>query len=227
MIISWLPLDNTLIAPSQALAAPGNLSLNSKVPGQPSGAFVYDKVIRVIRLTSTQDVSAINFTVTGIGTEVDANGNPTGVVRFMNDEVIQGPTNVLPRSSARIYQQIISISADAPVANISVGSGASGITDFVFLNYKSVYGAANCSIQFVDFVNISATGYVSLNKPQMINYNAGNLASSPFMANEFIASTQVNTFKSVPKPSAVCWLSIKDTTTDSINFTVLEQGVYP
>jgi len=228
-VISWLPINATLIANSQSLAAAGNLLLNSSVPGQPTGPFIYDKVIRQVQLTTTGDESGVQFTITGIGSPtVDGHGldNPTQVVGLIS-EMVTGPTNVLPTNSNNIYQQVISISANNAVGNISVGSGPSGITDFVFLDYNSVVGQANCSIQFLNRVTISAIGYNSLNKPQFIDINSGNLISSPFLANEFIASTHVNTFQQIPIPSAVVWLNIQNTTTDSINFTVLQQGVFP
>lgn len=225
-IISWLPLDNELIAPSQSLAAAGNLILNSSVQGQPQGAFIYDKVIRQVQLTTTGDESGVVFTITGIGSPVDADGNPTDVVSLISEDV-NGPTNVLPTDSGNIYQQIISIESDGIVGNIAAGSGPNGITDFVFLNYNSVFGDTNCGIQILNFANISFAGYNSLNKPQIPDINTGNLINSPFLANEFIASAQQSTFSSVPIPSAVVWLSIKDTDTDSLNFTVLQQGISP
>lgn len=225
-LISWLPINFTLIAPSQSLGAAGNLILNSSVTGQPKGAFIYDKVIRQILLTTTGDESAVNFTITGIGSPVDVNGNPTQAVSLIQ-ETVAGPTAVAPRSSANIYQQIISISANGAVANISVGSGHNGITDFVFLNYNSVFGNANCTFNFLNINTISATGYVSLNKPQVPNINTGNLINSIFYAHEFIANTTLNTFSEIPTPCAVVWLTISNTTTDSLNFTVLQQGVYP
>lgn len=226
-VISWLPINNTLIADSQSTTAAGNLALNSKVPTQPKGAFIYDKVIRKIRLTTTGNESGTQYTITGIGSPVDGNGNPTQPVSLITEGPFAGPTNVLPKNSDNIYQQIISIFANAAVGNISVGSGASGITDFVFLDHNTVFGAANCSIQFLNRATISAIGYNSLNKPQVPDINFGNLVTSPFLATQFIASTFANTFQQIPTPCSVVWLSISNTTTDSLNFTVLQQGVYP
>lgn len=226
-VISWLPLNETLIAPHQSLAAAGNLQLNSSVPGLPQGAFIYDKVIRNVRLETTGDESAVNFTITGIGSPVDANGNPTQVMSLITEGPFAGPTSLVSIDSSNIYQQIISISADDAVNDISVSSGPDGITDFVFLNYNSVFGDANCSIEFVNGTGISAEGYVSLNKPQIPDQNSGNLINSPFFSHEFIASTTDDTFNNIPTPVSVVWLSIKDTSTDSINFTVLQQGVFP
>lgn len=225
-VISWLPINTELIAPGQSLSAEGNLVLNSSVPTQPKGPFIYDEVIRQVQLTTTGDESGVQFTITGIGSEVDTNGNPTEVIKLIS-EVVTGPTNVLPTNSSNIYKQVISISANDAVGNISVGSGANGITDFVFLDYNKSFGQANSAIQFIDTVNIMATSYISLNKPQYIDINFGNLKSSPFLAIEDIPETQEDTFTALPMPISVVWLSIKDTTTDSLYFTVLQQGVYP
>jgi hypothetical protein len=225
-VISWLPINTELIAYSQSVEADSNLALNSSVPGQPKGEFIYDKVIRQVQLTSTGDESAVQFTITGIGSPVDANGNPTQVVSLIS-EVVSGPTNVLPTNSVNIYQKVISISPNADVDNISAGSGPNGITDFIFLDYNKTNGQANVSIQFISPTTISATGYVSLNKPQEIDINYGNLLSSPFLAIEVINTTSEDTFIELPMPLAVVWLSVSETDADSLNFTVLQQGVYP
>lgn len=226
-IISWLPINATLIAPSQALAVAGNLQLNSSIPGQPQGAFIYDKVIRQVRLISTGN-TAVTFTITGIGSPVDANGNPTQVVSLISEDIVALVANTA-KNSVNIYQKVISISASAAVANISAGSGPNGITDFVFLNTNSVIGFTNCAIQFLNFATIAATGYISLNKPQIIDQNAGNLITSPFLAYEFIAFStgHANIFTQIPIPISIVWLNVETTTTDSLNFTVLQQGVYP
>lgn len=227
-IITWLPINPTLIAPTQALAAAGNLQLNSKVPTLPNGSFIYDKVIRQVRLISTGN-TGITFTITGIGSPTvngDGTGNPTQVVGLISENIVALAANT-PKNSVNIYQQVISITASAAVPNISAGSGPSGITDFVFLNTNSAIGLAKCSLQFLNRVTMDATAYISLNKPQIIDQNAGNLIDSPFLAGEFIASGHVNTITTIPTPSSVVWLSVVTTTTDSLNFTVLQQGVYP
>lgn len=225
-VITWLPLNTTLIAPSQSLIATGNLVLNSKVPGQPQGAFIYDKVIRQVQLTSTADESGVTFTITGIGSPVDGNGNPTQVVGLITENVT-GPTSILPTNSANIYQQVISISANGPVTNISAGSGPNGISDFVFLETNTAVGNANFSLQFLNFAAISVSVYTSLNKPQIPDMNAGNLINSPFLATELQTPIQHATFNSLPIPLSVVWANVTATTTDSVVFTVLQQGINP
>lgn len=226
-VISWLPIDTELIADAQSVEADANLVLNSSVPGLPKGAFIYDKVIRQVQLTSTGDESAVNFTITGIGSPVDANGNPTQVVSLIS-EVLTGPTAVLPTNSVNIYQQVISISADDDVTDISVGSGPNGITDFVFFDYNRLVCQGSISIEFIGQTTISATGYTSLNKPQEIDINQGNLISypsTPFLIHEIIASTTTNVLTPLQLPLAVVWLSVDATSTDSLNLTVLQQGI--
>lgn len=229
-VISWLPLNPTLIAPTQALTAAGNLQLNSRVTNLPQGNFIYDKVIRRVSLVSTGNTAA-TFTITGIGSPTvngDGTGNPTQVLGLIDPpETIVGLVANIPKYSVNIYSQIISISVSAPIANISAGSGPDGITDFVFLNTNSVIGLAKCSLQFLNNATMTATAYISLNKPQIIDQNAGNLINSPFLDSEFIASGNVNTITTIPTPCSVVWLSVETTTVDSLNFTVLQQGVYP
>src|SRR5882762_1474635 len=161
-IISWLPLNPTLIAPTQTLAAAGNLQLNSRVTGLPQGPFIYDKVIRQVSLLSTGN-TAVTFTITGIGSPTingDGTGNPTQVVGLISENIVALVANT-PKYSVNIYQQIISITASAAVPNISSGSGPAGITDFVFLNTNSSIGLAKCSLQFLNNATMMATAYIS------------------------------------------------------------------
>ncbi len=225
-LISWLPIDTTLIAPLQDLAAAGNLVLNSKVLGQPQGPFIYDKVIRSVSLTSANDLHLVNFTITGIGSPVDANGNPTQVLGLVSD-VIAGP-NANSVSTPKIYSQIISISSDSAALGVSAGSGPAGITDYVFLDYNRTMFQSSVQLQFNPRTTATVTVYESLTKPQIIDINKGNLVNiEPIPAFELLApitNVTTNQIGILRSPVSIAWANIKTATTDLINFTVLQQG---
>lgn len=238
IVIPWLPINTTLIAPLQTLAAPGNLALNSKVPGLPQGPFIYDRVIRDISLTSIHDLSGVNFTITGIGSPVDADINPTQVLGIIS-ETISGPLGTgVPVSvdSGNIYSQIISITADAPANGISAGSGPNGITDYVFLDYNRTIFQTSVQLQFNPRTTATVTVFESLTKPQTIDINAGNLVNVPAVtgglainSSAFAVSALTNAttkqLGTLLSPVAITWAAINASTTDSITFTVLQQGV--
>lgn len=239
IIIPWLPINTTLIAPLQTLAAAGSLALNSKVPGLPQGPFIYDRVIRDISLTSSNDLHLVNFTITGIGSPVDADINPTQVLGLIS-ETIAGPLGTgVPVSvdSANIYSQIISITADAPAAGISAGSGPNGITDYVFLDYNRTIFQTSVQLQFNPRTTASVTVFESLTKPQTIDINAGNLInvppvtgglavnSSAFPVSVALTGATTKQLGVLISPVAITWAAINASSTDSITFTVLQQGV--
>lgn len=227
-IISWLPIKSTLIAPSQSLAAAGNLVLNSKVPGQPQGAFIYDKVIRQVRLTSTANENGVAFTIRGIGTPIDpVTKNPTDVLKFITEIIPNGPNIGAPVDSVNIFSQIISISANNVVVNISVGSGPAGITDYVFLDYNRTMFQAAAQLQFNPRTTATVTVYQSLSKPQIIDINAGNLIDIKPIPEFLVTALNVTTdqLEILKSPVALTWATVIASTTDLINFTVLQQGI--
>lgn len=226
--ISWLPANNTLIAPLQTLVAAGNLSLNSKVPGQPNGSFIFDKVIRDITLISANDLRLVNFTITGIGTPVDANINPTQTLGLIS-EVRAGPNGAAnPVDSVNIYSKIISISADAPAAGISVGSGPNGITDYVFLDYNKSIFQTSVQLQFNPRATATVTVYQSLTNPQSIDINAGNLINvqpiPSFPVSILLTNATTNQLGILLSPVSIAWATVNASSTDLINFTTLQQG---
>lgn len=226
-VIPWLPVDPILVAPLQSLAAPGNLILNSRVTGQPQGNFIYDRVIRKVSLTSTNNLSGVNFTIKGIGSPVDApNQNPIEALGIVS-ETIGGPNNNTVNTD-NIYSQVISISADSPANGISAGSGPSGITDYVFLDYNRTIFQTAVQLQFVHHDSGTVTVYQSLTKPYMIDINYGNLIGvQPIPAFEVSGALKdaiTDQIGILLSPVALTWANIKDANTDVINFTVLQQG---
>jgi len=77
--------------------------------------FVFDKLARSITVTSSDDLSAVNITITG----TDLWGN-------VQSEVLVGPTAAATVTSAKQYRTITNIAASADLTNFSIGTGATG-----------------------------------------------------------------------------------------------------
>src|SRR5574338_706468 len=133
IVIPWLPTtgNSEVIASEQDTTAAGQaLVLNSNVPSLPHGPYIYDRVIRKVRITRTNNPGVVNVTITGIGSPVDGNGNPTQVIGNISETL--ATVNDGTADSVNIYSQITSITTSAAVTGISAGFGPSGISDYIF-----------------------------------------------------------------------------------------------
>lgn len=241
-VIRWLPgSSNTEAIATSAnnlLGAnvAGNLVLNSSVPGFSQGSFIYDKVIRNISLASAQNLSGRSFTISGIGSPVDGDGNPTQVLAPIIETPITGPnTNTV--YSANVYSQINSISytSNATPGSIKVGFGNFGITDYVFLDYNRIMFATSLQVQFITVNTSTVSVYQSLNKPQSPNIQYGNLDNFQPIPAFNVASfdeVAIKTFGYLTSPASIVWATISSTTvsptpptSSEIYFTVLQQGI--
>ena len=217
VVIPWLPsVGNTAaIAPVQNIGAGGGtLALTSG-----NSPYVFDRVIRKVSILAAPS----NYTITGIGSPIDANGNPTQVLGPISEIVVGG------NQSANIYKSVSSIFA-ATAGGCSAGFGASGITDYVFLDYNRTIGQTAVQTYFTVLrTGITYTGYISLNKPEFPNINNGNLTSGyPLPAlpiSVAFTGATTNQFDAILSPLALTWLSISGTQADSLLFTVLQQGI--
>lgn len=123
---------------------------------------VFPGIARTIQLASAQDLSGMNFTITG----TDIWGNIT-------NESIAGPNNNSV-TSINLYHTITSIVADAAITGnlISVNTGDSGVTQWIsFDNNRTIFQAS---------AQITVTGTIDYsvqytNQPlQLRNYPLNN-----------------------------------------------------
>ena len=241
--------DNNQIAQNQSVAAGDNLILVSNTPAQP-GAFSYvntinpntstsgisANVIRSINITSVVGVGGTTFTITGLGCDqIDANGNPLTIVHPITEEINVAASGI--NTSDYLYTEIYSINSSNDVASVYVGYGPEGITAFYDIdnnrNIASVYGVSY-SYQMIANAGLTAATYGSLNKPSAPNTIGGIL---PF---GIINGTQIgfmlafpidgggitaDTINAPPFGTATIWANISNCTTDSVLFTVLQDGI--
>lgn len=117
---TWAAQDLAAVSALQNVAAPGSLLLNGTYYSSSSSTirFIDQGFARNVSLTSTNNLSAANFTVSGVQ-------NSTVV-----SEVIAGPNNNTVTTTA-VFDIISSITVDAAVNGIRVGTGLSGYFSIV------------------------------------------------------------------------------------------------
>ncbi|HXB12245.1 MAG TPA: hypothetical protein VNZ45_09685 [Bacteroidia bacterium] len=183
-------VSNTLGTYTLLTAAEGNFlgtqgNLVCNVPHQP-GAFAYaniinpklttpgitTNIIRSIEITGAADTGGTNFTISGIGSPVDVNGNPTQIVAPITEQ-ITGATDVLTVVSQNVYTVINSITVDRDTSQASIGYGPNGITNYYIndLNRNVVQGFGSTYSQYFvnNDTNQSVAVFVSLNYPESSN----------------------------------------------------------
>lgn len=231
-VIYWAPVtgNTAVISSLQNYSGAGNLTLNSNVPNSPisnNGPYVYDGVARTVSFTSANNLSARTITITGIGSAVDANGNPTQSLGTVITETLSGP-NANTVNSAKIYKQIDSISINGAANALSVGFGASGIGTFTYTDYDRTGWYASCQTAVYNRTTLTHTVYLSLTKPETIDYKYGNLIAYPQAIPTFplgAVDSAVSQLLAISIPVVLAWVNVKATAGDSMYFTVLQQGI--
>jgi hypothetical protein len=204
---------------------------NSSVPGYP-GPFIYNGVIRSINISSLgPNLTGVQFTINGLGSSVDANGNPNQVIGPVSETIV-GPNanaNAIV-TSVNIYSQItsITVNGNVPVDSFTIGFGPNGITDYCFFDYNRPYFQAYYQVTYSNYAALSTDIYQSLSRPQVIDPNAGNLInvgpSTPFKVNNASIATASGDLKPLPF-TGTAWANISLTAADSAIITFLQQGI--
>jgi hypothetical protein len=128
IIVTFPASDVAAICQAQTTAGAGNLIINGNLWDPNIGpGIVFNGYLRTISFTSTADLSALNFTVTG--------------TKFpdmkMYSETIAGPNNNTVETTHSFYT-VDSISVNGAVGTaVSVGSGSIGVTYPILYNYHS------------------------------------------------------------------------------------------
>jgi hypothetical protein len=187
--VTWPAPSTTYIALAQTLSAAGNLVLNGGggTPGLNTPVVVFPGFTRVVTLTSTANLSGINFTITG------TLNNST------ISEVLAGPNNNTV-TSTNIYDSITSIAASAAFNpnTVSAGIGATGRTQWTNWDYNAP--VCNYSVQ------VAVTG--TINYTLNVTLDDANVASptltAPITALANATTTQLGNL-TIP----VKWMNVK------------------
>jgi|SRR5579872_658133 len=153
----WPAIDTAAIAAVQTLAAAGTLQLNGtlSVPNANIGLFVNNVSLiipentRIVTLTSANNLSAVNFTISGMSGGVAVS------------ETIAGPNNNTV-TTANFYSRINSITTSGAAAAVSAGIGATGFTNLFLHNYDASVFNVGFSTQVINGTGaLTYTLYVS------------------------------------------------------------------
>jgi hypothetical protein len=219
------------IAANQPVVAGNNIVLKTNVPpGGIAGAFEYNNIVRTIIIDVTIGVGNTTFTINGIGTTVDANGNPEKLLGPITEDVVIN--GVATGESQNIYTRINSITVDNNVT-VSVGFGSSGITRYIYSDYNlnvTPIGAWNA--QLYNNHGITYAVYVSLQTPASPNRygNFTPFGSDNEFPNNFIVAAELappasaNANAPIISPFSVIWTRVSLCTDDSMYFTYQQQG---
>lgn len=130
----WQPADTAYICAVQPVAGPRNLLLNGTVYQQAQAkglsivAVPFEDVARDVSITSDDNLSGVNFTITGTLNGVTIS------------ETIAGPVADTVYTE-QLFDAVTNVSVDGPVnePGVSIGSGLLGRTKYFMYNYQCTF----------------------------------------------------------------------------------------
>jgi hypothetical protein len=211
VVFNWPALDEQAICATQNLAAPGNLTINGTLAENIGSTprVVFDGISRVVRVASLNDLSAVNFTITG-----------TYRSETVSEENLAGPTAGSFVETTQLFDSVTSVSADAAANGIDVGTGRSGMTHWLNADYYQQMPYK--TIQVVVTGTIDYSYQATLDDVQTI--------SDPEVFNPIANLTTASTsqFETAILPIAYSNIKINQVGTDetgSLAITILQQGI--
>jgi len=120
IIYKWTAdtVDDVCLTQSVVVATTNKLVLNGNLSaGAPYSVISFGNVSRTVSITSTANLTAVNFTITGT-----YNGLP-------QTETHAGPNNTTLYST-KFFNTITSVTASANAANVQIGTGTTGQTNW-------------------------------------------------------------------------------------------------
>lgn len=209
--IFWTPLDNEAICATQDLDAAGNLIINGTFVNpvfyyNPSVEF--PSIERNIGITSADDLSNVEFTITG-----SLRGAPVS-------EVLTGP-NAETIFGTQLFSRIDSVSVNDAVTNVSVGNGQTGQTIWVPFNNR----VSDFSTSFSVFV----TGAITYSLESTVENVFNNPATDEIVIIQVDGgdTSTENSFTSFITPVFAARVSILEPPPDNtgeLKVTFLQQG---
>jgi hypothetical protein len=144
IVYNWIAADAQAVCLTQTLAAAGSLTINGTLStgaavnitglsSQPPAVAVFDKLSRFVSIASANNLSLVNFTVTGT-----YNGSTVS-------ETIAGP-NGPAVVTTQLFQTVTSVTSSAAAAAVRVGTGQTGYTQWFSFNTYAT-GQPNTTIQ--------------------------------------------------------------------------------
>lgn len=139
-VFTWPAQSTTAIAALQTLAGAGNMLINGSLSN--NGLVYFDGYSRVITLTSTNNLSGVNFTITGM------------LQGSLQTETRGGPNNNTVATTA-LFDSISSITTNGAAAAVSSGTGSTGQTQWSLYNFHAPYAALGIAVEVSGTINYS------------------------------------------------------------------------
>ena len=189
LITLSFPASNTqLLLPTTVAGGAATLSIPLATPYP----FIFPNLARTITLTSTDNLSGVNFTIFG----TDQFGN------FIS-EILVGP-NADTVTSVNQYNTITAISSSGNYTNFSIGSGSTGTFQWIKLNTFNIDPNVTIAVELVGTINYTVNQTIdSLGHYQTVGpfFTYVQPAASILLANNPIATTNASGIVVVTVPS--------------------------
>jgi hypothetical protein len=209
VVFEWQASSATAVSTLQTVGAAGNLaidgSLSSPVrPDSTNRLASFGNTQRTISLTSTNNLSAINFTISGY-----LNGQPVS-------QIIAGPNNNTVNTT-QLFNTVTSISFSAGVTAVSAGIGVTGNTNLYTYDHHAT--TPDISVQVV------VTGTITYSV-DVTNDDANKPLPIPTWFNPITAMTNATTtqFGNIVYPIVFTRVSVS-AGTGSLTATFVQQGL--
>jgi hypothetical protein len=181
--------------------------------------FIFPNFARTVSFHSTSDLSGITFTVSG----KDQYG-------YDLENSLVGPTANNTVYTLVLYHTIDNIEADGAIANLSIGSGPTGVSQWIPVNNFSVEGSINLQIDRTATITYSVTqtndvleSYESAGATY--SYVVNNEVNS-FPVDASLTAATTNQLYKVAIPAAAYQIAITlSSGNGALTFTILQQGV--
>lgn len=189
LITLSFPASNTqLLLPTTVAGGAATLSIPLATPYP----FIFPNLARTITLTSTDNLSGVNFTIFG----TDQFGNSIS-------EILVGP-NADTVTSVNQYNTITAISSSGNYTNFSIGSGSTGTFQWIKLNTFNIDPNVTIAVELVGTINYTVNQTIdSLGHYQTVGpfFTYVQPAAPILLANNPIATTNASGTVVVTVPS--------------------------
>jgi hypothetical protein len=202
---NWISANTTYIAAVQSLGGAGSMVLN----GSNVGPFQIPGMIRAVSLTSLNNNSAVNFTITGT-----VNGRTLS-------QTIAGP-NANTVETTTVFDVITSITTNGAINAVSAGIGHTGFTPWFTCDYNRGVFNLSCAVDVTNNAGAITYSFVgTLDDVASIVPYVFNATSLPAMV-----GLNVDGFTNATIPLRFASIFISASTADaSLRATFLQQGI--
>lgn len=209
--------SNTQLLLSTTVAGGGvtaSIALNNPYP------FVFPNLSRTITLTSTANLSGVNFTITG-----------TDQFGIVISEVLAGPNNTTVPSTKQ-YHTITNISSNGVYTNFSIGSGAIGTFQWIKLNTMNVDFQATVTGEVTGTITYTINQtFDLLEYSNNISSNIGAGSTLSYFVNTtpvsfpFVNSGSIKTTTPLASPTTALQGIVTASTGGALTINILQQGI--